>query len=189
MHVIVRPRELSAEDVVDDSAVIQLVLRPSHDRARTRSAQPSPSQLRPTLVRRAALVIVASTAPARPPNHAAIAPRRSAIEANRAPRDTDLAATSAAWVVTRSRASISFWSCPGHRINTPRMRGDSDAPHMSPVTPAEEARRILLNKVSWKAFCLGLILPIQLLMEPVRSCAWLSRARIQGVRATPHGET
>jgi hypothetical protein len=113
---------------------------------------PAPLSFGPTLVRRAALVIVASTAPARPPNHAAIAPRRSAIEANRAPRDTDLAATSAAWVVTRSRASISFWRCPG---NTPRMRGYRDAPHMSPVTPAEEARTILLNKVSCGGFLLG----------------------------------
>jgi hypothetical protein len=55
-------------------------------------------QPRANRVRRAALVIVDSPAPARPPKQAAIAPRRRAIEPNRAPRDTALAATSAAWV-------------------------------------------------------------------------------------------
>ena len=35
------------------------------------------------------------------------------------------------------------------RPDTPRNRGDYDAPHVSPVTPAEDARSILLNKVSW----------------------------------------
>jgi hypothetical protein len=28
-----------------------------------------------------------------------------------------------------------------HHPDTPRNRGDSDAPHMSPVTPSEDARR------------------------------------------------
>ena len=33
--------------------------------------------------------------------------------------------------------------------NTPRSRGDSDSAHMSPVTPAEDARTILITA------CLG----------------------------------
>src|SRR5215208_3256419 len=39
--------------------------------------------------------------------------------------------------------------------NIPRRRGDQDAPHMSPVTPAEDARTILLNRVSWGAVLAG----------------------------------
>ena len=35
--------------------------------------------------------------------------------------------------------------------DTPRNRGDHDAPHKSPVTPAEDARTILLNKITWGA--------------------------------------
>jgi hypothetical protein len=33
--------------------------------------------------------------------------------------------------------------------DTPRNRGDYDAPHTSPVTPAEDVRSIMLNRVSW----------------------------------------
>ena len=40
--------------------------------------------------------------------------------------------------------------------DTPRSRGDTDAPHISPVTPAEDARTILLNRVSWGAVWLVL---------------------------------
>ena len=39
--------------------------------------------------------------------------------------------------------------------DTPRNRGDYDAPHMSPVTPAEDARSILINEVSWGAVLAG----------------------------------
>jgi len=53
---------------------------------------------RPALARRRPLVIVGSTAPARPPNQAAMAPSTKAIAANRAPRDTAFAEMSAAWV-------------------------------------------------------------------------------------------
>src|SRR3712207_8764399 len=44
-----------------------------------------------------------------------------------------------------------------HHPDTPRNRGDSDAPHMSPVTPSEDARTIMLNKVSWGAVFAGVV--------------------------------
>jgi hypothetical protein len=44
-----------------------------------------------------------------------------------------------------------------HHPDTPRNRGDSDAPHMSPVTPAEDARTIMLNKVTWGAVFAGVV--------------------------------
>jgi hypothetical protein len=40
---------------------------------------------------------------------------------------------------------------------TPRNLGDHDAPHMSPVTPAEDVRTILLNRVSWGAVLAGVV--------------------------------
>jgi len=44
-----------------------------------------------------------------------------------------------------------------HHPDTPRKRGDYDAPHMSPVTPAEDARTIMLNKVTWGAVFAGVV--------------------------------
>jgi hypothetical protein len=44
-----------------------------------------------------------------------------------------------------------------HHPDTPRNRGDHDAPHMSPVTPAEDQRTILLNRVSWAAVLAGVV--------------------------------
>src|ERR671913_2130444 len=44
-----------------------------------------------------------------------------------------------------------------HHPDTPRNRGDSDAPHMSPVTPSEDARTIMLNKVTWGAVFAGVV--------------------------------
>jgi hypothetical protein len=41
------------------------------------------------------------------------------------------------------------------RPGTPRNLGDKNAPHMSPVTPAEDARTIMLNRVSWGAVLAG----------------------------------
>ena len=38
---------------------------------------------------------------------------------------------------------------------TPRSLGDSDAPHWSSVTPAEDARTIMINTVSWGAVVAG----------------------------------
>ena len=44
--------------------------------------------------------------------------------------------------------------------DTPRNRGDHDAPHMSPVTPAEDARTIMLNRVSWGAVLAGVVVAL-----------------------------
>jgi hypothetical protein len=51
--------------------------------------------------------------------------------------------------------------------DTPRSRGDTDAPHRSPVTPAEDARTIQLNKVSWGAVVAGVVvaLVVQLILN------------------------
>jgi hypothetical protein len=50
---------------------------------------------------------------------------------------------------------------------TPRARGDSDAPHLSPVTPAEDARTILINQISWGAVLAGIVVALtaQLLLN------------------------
>ncbi len=47
-----------------------------------------------------------------------------------------------------------------HHPNTPRNRGDYDAPHISPTTPAEDARTILLNRVSWSAVLAGVVVAL-----------------------------
>ena len=54
-----------------------------------------------------------------------------------------------------------------HRPDTLRNRGDHNAPHMSPVTPAEDARTILVNRISWGAVLAGaaLALVVQLLLN------------------------
>ena len=44
-----------------------------------------------------------------------------------------------------------------HDTTTPRALGDTDAPHMSPVTPAEDVRTIMLNRVSWAAVFAGVV--------------------------------
>jgi hypothetical protein len=44
--------------------------------------------------------------------------------------------------------------------DTPRSRGTDDAPRMSPVRPAEDARTILLNRVSWGAVFAGVVLAL-----------------------------
>jgi hypothetical protein len=51
--------------------------------------------------------------------------------------------------------------------DTPRNRGDHDAPHVSPVTPAEDARSIMLNRVTWGAIFAGVVisLVVQLLLN------------------------
>ncbi len=51
--------------------------------------------------------------------------------------------------------------------DTPRNRGDPDAPHTSPVTPAEDARTVLINKISWGAVFAGVVLALitQLLLN------------------------
>ncbi len=54
-----------------------------------------------------------------------------------------------------------------HHPDTPRNRGDSDAPHMSPVTPQEDFRTIMLNRVSWAAVLAGVVVSLvtQLLLN------------------------
>jgi hypothetical protein len=47
-----------------------------------------------------------------------------------------------------------------YKPDTPRNRGDYDAPHMSPVTPAEDARTIMINKVSWGAVLAGVVVAL-----------------------------
>ena len=44
--------------------------------------------------------------------------------------------------------------------DTPRSRGDSDAPHLSPATPAEDARTVLLNRISWGAVLAGVVVAL-----------------------------
>jgi hypothetical protein len=46
------------------------------------------------------------------------------------------------------------------RPDTPRNRGDDDAPHLSPTTPAEDARTVLLNEVSWAAVFAGVVVAL-----------------------------
>ena len=52
-------------------------------------------------------------------------------------------------------------------IDTPRSMGDTDAPHMSPVTPDEDFRTIMLNRVSWAAVLAGVVVALvtQLLLN------------------------
>jgi hypothetical protein len=53
------------------------------------------------------------------------------------------------------------------RPDTPRNRGDDDAPHLSPATPAEDQRTVLLNEVSWAAVFAGVVVALvaQLLLN------------------------
>lgn len=51
--------------------------------------------------------------------------------------------------------------------DTPRELGDSGAPHVSPVTPDEDFRTVLLNRVSWAAVLAGVVISLvtQLLLN------------------------
>lgn len=42
-------------------------------------------------------------------------------------------------------------------VDTPRSRGDGDAPNFSPVSPADDARTILVNNVSWGGVLAGVV--------------------------------
>jgi hypothetical protein len=44
--------------------------------------------------------------------------------------------------------------------DTPRARGDRNAPHATPVTPEEDVRTILINRVSWGAVLAGVALAL-----------------------------
>jgi hypothetical protein len=54
-----------------------------------------------------------------------------------------------------------------HPSATPRARGDSDAPHLTPVTPAEDVRTIAINQISWGAVLAGVVIALtaQLLLN------------------------
>src|SRR5215217_1230363 len=43
---------------------------------------------------------------------------------------------------------------------TPRNMGDHDAAHFSPASPGEDARTILLNRVSWGAVLVGVAIAL-----------------------------
>jgi len=43
---------------------------------------------------------------------------------------------------------------------TPRSRGDPDAPHVTSVTPDEDMRTILINRVSWGAIFAGVVIAL-----------------------------
>jgi hypothetical protein len=47
-----------------------------------------------------------------------------------------------------------------HHPDTPRNRGDYDAPHLTPSTPADDMRTILLNRVSWSAVLAGVVVSL-----------------------------
>jgi hypothetical protein len=47
-----------------------------------------------------------------------------------------------------------------YHADTPRNRGDDDAPHLSPSTPAEDVRTILLNRISWSAVLAGVVVSL-----------------------------
>ena len=53
--------------------------------------------------------------------------------------------------------------------DTPRNRGNLDAPHLSPATPAEDVRTIMINKVSWGAVLAGVVIALvaQLLINMI----------------------
>ena len=44
--------------------------------------------------------------------------------------------------------------------DTPRTRGDHNAPHSTPVTPEEDMRTILINRVSWGAVAAGVVIAL-----------------------------
>ena len=47
-----------------------------------------------------------------------------------------------------------------YQTGTPRIHGDPDAPHASPVTPAEDLRTIAINQISWGAVFAGVVLTL-----------------------------
>jgi hypothetical protein len=56
--------------------------------------------------------------------------------------------------------SASYPPSSQSRVDTPRSRGDRDAPHESPVTPAEDVRSVIINKVNWGAILAGVALAL-----------------------------
>ena len=54
-----------------------------------------------------------------------------------------------------------------HHPDTPRNRGDKDAPHISPVTPNEDVRTVAINQIAWGAVFAGVAVALvtQLLLN------------------------
>src|SRR5262245_38976301 len=46
------------------------------------------------------------------------------------------------------------------RPETPRSRGDPDAPHVAPTTPDEAMRTILINRIPWGAVLAGVVIAL-----------------------------
>lgn len=45
-------------------------------------------------------------------------------------------------------------------VNTPRTAGNRSAAHLSPATPSEDARTILINRVAWGAIIAGVVIAL-----------------------------
>lgn len=43
---------------------------------------------------------------------------------------------------------------------TPRNQGNYESPHMTPVTPAEDIRTVLINRISWGAVTAGIVMAL-----------------------------
>jgi hypothetical protein len=46
------------------------------------------------------------------------------------------------------------------RAPTPRAAGNTDAPHYSPITPSEDVRTVVLNRVAWGAVAAGVVISL-----------------------------
>jgi hypothetical protein len=47
-----------------------------------------------------------------------------------------------------------------YQADTPRSRGDENAAHSSPATPADDMRTVLLNRISWSAVLAGVVVAL-----------------------------
>ena len=61
---------------------------------------------------------------------------------------------------------------------TPRAGGNSDAPHLSPVTPAEDARTILINQIAWGAVLAGIVIALTALLLLNLLGVWIGLASV-----------
>jgi hypothetical protein len=48
------------------------------------------------------------------------------------------------------------------RDATPRERGFTDAPHLTPVTPEDDIRTVVINQISWSAVLAGVVIALAL---------------------------
>src|SRR6187397_1017558 len=56
-----------------------------------------------------------------------------------------------------TRLTMAIHPDAGALPDTPRNRGDATAPHLSPATPTEDQRTILLNEIAWGAVLAGVV--------------------------------